>query len=220
MSASTTRRSFVKATGLAACLAGTATVTGTCLAFADEATESLMPALAERQTLHGLEDSMFDPNQEISDEQIELIIQAGLSAPSAVGAQSLEFVVLRDREAMQQLHATSPNANQLESCPVAIVLVEHDTEDAHSRFFAYDSGLAAMAMLAQATSMGFATCVMEARLQDKDTKEDNDFSFIGVDETYHPQLIIALGTPAVDAVTGASVNNDATGRIHYETIEQ
>lgn len=215
------RRSLVCASltaGLAACAMGM-----TRTAFADDAQPTagdVLPELTGRTTLHGLEGSMYDPDRDLTDEEVQLLLQAALTAPSAVGAKSLEFVIIRDRQTMQKIHELSPNANELESCPVCIALVEHDTEDAHSRFFQYDSGLAAMALLVQASAMGISSCVCEARAQDKDTKQDNDYSFCCGDmETYHPQLFITLGYPAVDSQTSASTDNYAETRVHFEKIE-
>lgn len=189
----------------------------------EAAANGVVAPLADRKTLHGLsETDEFDPDQDVDDEIVDRIIRAALTAPSAVGAKSLDVVIVRDRATLQQIHTLSPNANQLETCPVALVLVEHATaEDAHARFFAYDAGLAAMGALAQATAEGLTTCVMEARLQDKDTQQDNDYSFIGCDgENYIPQLIIALGYPTVDSVAGASVDNYDPARIFEETVSE
>ena len=214
------RRSLVcngLAAGLVACTMGMART-----AFADDArpADAVLPELSGRTTLHGMEGGMYDPDRDLTDEEVQLLLQAALTAPSAVGAKSLELVVIRDRETMQKIHELSPNANELESCPVCIALVEHDTEDAHSRFFQYDSGLAAMALLVQASAMGISSCVCEARAQDKDTQADNDYSFFcGSMETYHPQLFIALGYPAVDSQTSASTDNYAESRVHFEAIE-
>lgn len=165
------RRTLVSgslAAGLTACTMGIART-----AFADDTkaeVTDVVPEPAERTTLHGLEGSMYDPDRDITDEEVLLLLQAALTAPSAVGAKSLELVVIRDRETMQKIHEFSPNANELESCPVCIALVEHDTEDAHPRFYQYDTGLAAMALLVQASAMGISSCVCEARAQDKDTQ--------------------------------------------------
>ncbi len=215
------RRTLVSgslAAGLAACTMGMART-----AFADDTkaeVTDVVPELAERTTLHGLEGSMYDPDRDITDEEVLLLLQAALTAPSAVGAKSLELVVIRDRETMQKIHEFSPNANELESCPVCIALVEHDTEDAHPRFYQYDAGLAAMALLVQASAMGISSCVCEARAQDKDTQQDYDYSFFCGDmETHHPQLFITLGYPAVDSETSASVDNYAESRVHSEKIE-
>ena len=213
------RRSFASlglASGLAACAIGMART-----AFGDEAeTPEVVGELTERTTLHGMEGSMYDPDRDLTDAEVQLLLQAALTAPSAVGAKSLEFVVIRDRQTMQKIHELSPNANELESCPVCVALVEHDTEDAHGRFYQFDSGLAAMALLVQASAMGISSCVCEARAQDKDTQQDNDYSFFcGNMETYHPQLFIALGYPAVDSETSASVDNYVESRIHMEKIE-
>jgi hypothetical protein len=169
--------------------------------------------LKNRATLHGLADSMYDPDKTVPDTMIELILRAGFSAPSAVGQTSLEFVVVKSREIMMSLHidGENGNANQANSAPLFIVLVEHDIEDARSRFYQYDSGLAAMAMQVEASHLGLCSCVMSM-------KDTGDYSALKVDETYHPQLMLSFGYPAQDATSSASVDNYNPSRIHQETL--
>lgn len=213
------RRDFVKG----AALAGATGMFGVRAAFADETTNELgiIDALANRMTLHGLEDSMYDPERPVTDEQIELIVRAGFSAPTAVGQQCLEFVVVTDREAMRPIIDWNGNANELNSCPVVICLFERDGENTHSRFYQYDSGMAAMAMQVQASAMGLCSCVMSMKQEDKDAGPIY-YTSLGVkegDDTLHPQLMVALGYPAVDAVASASVNNYDAARVWSNQIE-
>lgn len=225
-----TRRGFVRATGMAACLAGVTGLMGG-VALADEADsasadesddlEGVVDALADRTTLHGLEGSMYDSERTIDDATVELLLQAGFSAPSAVGQTSLEFIVVTERDVMAPILTYNENANELNSCPLLIVLVEHDSETSRSRFYQYDSAMAAMAMMVQATSMGLSTCVMS--LKTEDNNNDNapivyDNLGLSADDGYHPQLMVSFGYPAVDSTTSASVNNYDEARVHYETI--
>lgn len=217
-----TRRNFVQATGLAAC--GAATLGFAAAARADEGNDlGIVDALAERRTLHGLEGSEYDPDLPVSDEDVESILKAGFSAPTAVGQQCLEFIVVTDRDAMLPIIEYNENANELNTCPLLICLVEHDSDTSRSRFYQYDSGIAAMAMVAQATSLGLCTCIMSMKTEDNNN--DNApiyYESIGLTEDmegYHPQLMISFGYPAADAVSSASVDNYDEARVHIETIE-
>ena len=222
-----TRKDFVKATG-ALLAAGALGCAGSALA-ADGASEKgdasglgIIDALANRQTLHGLEGSMYDPDQPVSEQDINAILAAGFSAPTAVGQQCLEFVVVTDRDAMLPILDHNENANELKSCPVLICLVEHDGEDTRSRFYQYDSGIAAMAMVTQASALGLCSCIMSMKTEEKDTGAAIYYDSIGLAEgsdEYHPQLMVSLGYPAVDSVSSASVSNYDEARIHENTIE-
>ena len=212
------RRNFV----MGAATAGMAVATMGATAHAEESADGMCPVLMNRQTLHGLEDSNYDPEQLITDEQIEMLLRAGLSAPSAVGATTLELVVVTDRDAMLPIIENNGNANELNTCPLLICIVEHDDEETgHPRFYQYDSGMAAMAMQVQASYMGIANCVMSMKDSDK---EGNAIAYptLGITEDvtdYHVQLMVSFGYPAVDAVTSASVDNYVPEHVHTATIE-
>ncbi|MEE8717422.1 MAG: nitroreductase family protein [Coriobacteriales bacterium] len=224
-----TRRDFLQAGGLVAC--GTAALGAQgALALASEKGDStgasgsnslgIIDALAGRRTLHGLEADQYDPDALVTDEELQAILTAGFSAPSAVAQQTLEFVVVTDRNAMLPIIDHNENANELKTCPMVIVLVEHDADGGHPRFYQYDSGIAAMAMVAQATALGLCTCIVSMKQTD-DSNETIYYDSIGLaqgSDEYHPQLMVTLGHPAVDAVTGASVDNYDEARIHDQTI--
>lgn len=220
-----TRRSFLQAVGITA--AGALT-TGTATALAGEGVTEctslgVIPPLADRQTLHGLEGSMYDPDKPVDEKDLTAILAAGFSAPTAVGQQCLEFVVVTDRDAMLPIIDYNENANELRSCPALICLIEHDSETSRSRFYQYDSGIAAMAMVAQASARGLCSCIMSMKTEDN--KNDNApiyYESIGLPEgsdEYHPQLMISLGYPAVDSVSSASVDNYDEARIWREQIQ-
>lgn len=233
-----TRRTFVQNTGLACTAAVLGMASGT--AFAAEASPAdsaasdpttdaastselgIIAPLAERATLHGLEGSEYDPNQPVSEQDVQAILTAGFSAPTAVGQQCLEFVVVTDREAMLPIIEHNENANELTSCPLLICLIEHDSDTSRSRFYQYDSGIAAMAMVAQATALGLSTCIMSMKTEDNETGETLYYESIGLGEgteEYHPQLMISFGYPAPDAVSSASVDNYDEARVHEQAIE-
>lgn len=58
---------------------------------------------------------------EVEDEKIELLLRAGMAAPSAGNQQPWEFYVVRDRSMLSSLSQCSPYANAAREAPVAIV---------------------------------------------------------------------------------------------------
>ena len=167
-----TRKDFVRAGGallVGSMLGGTGSALAAEASAAGDNALGIIDALADRQTLHGLDGSMYNPDQPVSEQDIRSILTAGFSAPTAVGQQCLEFVVVTDREAMLPILDHNENANELKSCPALICLVEHDGEDTRSRFYQYDSGIAAMAMVTQASALGLCSCIMSMKTEEKDT---------------------------------------------------
>lgn len=57
----------------------------------------------------------------VSAEQVEAVLRAGMSAPSGVNRQPWEFVVVDDRELLEELAANLPYAKMAAHAPLAIV---------------------------------------------------------------------------------------------------
>ena len=58
----------------------------------------------------------------VSDETVETLLKAAMSAPSAKNSQPWAFVVIRDRELLEKLGNSLPNAKMTATAPVAIVI--------------------------------------------------------------------------------------------------
>ncbi len=68
----------------------------------------------------------------ISDDTLEILLKAGMYAPSAVNKQPWEFIVFRSRETMRQIVDIHPNASMLLRANAAILVCwdesrQHDT---------------------------------------------------------------------------------------------
>lgn len=59
----------------------------------------------------------------VEQEKIELMLKAGMQAPSAANQQPWEFLVITDKEKLQQLGEMSPYAKPAANCGVAFVLI-------------------------------------------------------------------------------------------------
>ncbi|MGQ9819744.1 MAG: nitroreductase family protein [Candidatus Kapaibacteriales bacterium] len=61
--------------------------------------------------------------EKISDNEIEILLKAGMSAPTAVNMQPCEFIVVKDKTNLQALADNLPHAKMLEKASVGIVVV-------------------------------------------------------------------------------------------------
>ena len=61
-------------------------------------------------------------DRSVSDETIELLLKAAMAAPSAKNSQPWAFVVIKNRELLNQLGASLPNAKMAATAPVAVVI--------------------------------------------------------------------------------------------------
>ena len=93
----------------------------------------------------------------VEDEKIELMLRAGMSAPSAINKQPWAFVVVTSREQLDRLCETSPNARMLASAQLAIVVCGDMTkaiEGAMQSFWIQDASAATENILLAAHALG------------------------------------------------------------------
>jgi nitroreductase len=102
----------------------------------------------------------YDLTKEITNEEFIEIIKAGMQAPSARNQQPWEFLVIKNKEVLNQLATISPGSKILLNTNYAIVLLmEEDNTKLKSSFFKLeDMGACIQNMMLQATSMEIGTC--------------------------------------------------------------
>lgn len=67
-------------------------------------------------------DRMFDPSKEVGEEDIQTLLQAGMAAPTAVNRQPWQFVVVSNRDLLNQLAAALPYCHCANEATAAIVV--------------------------------------------------------------------------------------------------
>ena len=58
----------------------------------------------------------------VEPEKVEMMLRAGMAAPSACNKQPWHFVVINDREILDQIPQFSPYASMVKQAPLAIVV--------------------------------------------------------------------------------------------------
>jgi nitroreductase len=108
----------------------------------------------------------------VSDEQIENILKAGFSAPSAHGGSPWEFIVIDDRDIIEKLsNAKIYYKKPLTDAPLAIaILIDKDknSENIKLEYKFQDCSAAMENMLIAATAQGLGTCWMGGLLNEND----------------------------------------------------
>lgn len=99
-------------------------------------------------------------NQEIKKEDLDLILQAGIYAPSGMNYQSWQFTVIRKQENMEKLaKVIQKAANRAENynlyAPKVIILVSNDRDNVNGLA---DASCAMENMFLMAHSLGIASC--------------------------------------------------------------
>lgn len=137
-------------------------------------------------------------DQEVTREQVHQVLQAALLSPTARGAQSWEFIVVRDRQMLQQFgNCRQPQQGCLPEAPVAIVVLGNaEAIDA----WVEDGSIAMSNMWLEATDMGLGCCWVQIRnrLSNQNDLPSGDYikQLLQVPEPYQVLAVLALGYPA------------------------
>ena len=120
-------------------------------------------------------------------------------SPTGHSARGWQFVVVSDRNTLNQLAATkSAGADFLKEAPVAVVVAYDATS---SDVWVEDASIAAVTMQYQATELGLGSCWSQIRLRtDADGRSASEAvkSLLSLPETWEVECIIAFGYPAIE----------------------
>ena len=136
-------------------------------------------------------------DQPVSDEEVEKLIDAARSAPSAGNIQPWGFIVVRDRKIKRGLCRAALDQTFIEKAPV-IVVVCADPERSGRRYRSrginlyclQDTAAATQNMLLTAQAMGLATCWVGA------FREEEAMKVLEIPEGVRPVAIVPIGHAA------------------------
>lgn len=178
-------------------------------------------------------------DEAVPNEDLTLILQAGLSAASAINQQPWYFAVVTNKEVMAEISAGSgfggaasgsmpampqgvmPAAGgsakaALGDSPVAIVI--YMNENTSSPNASFDCGLACQNMVIAANALGYGTKIISSPTMSLNgANHDALCEKLGVNPSYTAVAVLLIGIPdtEVDAVTSASLRNDISGMVSF-----
>jgi len=102
----------------------------------------------------------FKPGAEVTDEQVKLLLETAMLAPSACNTRPWEFIVVRDREKLEQIRKTHPYTGMLKTASLAIVIcaLPEVQKDIAGGYYPQDCGAATENILLQAVELGLGAC--------------------------------------------------------------
>ncbi|TXT65567.1 MAG: putative NAD(P)H nitroreductase YodC [Promethearchaeota archaeon] len=112
--------------------------------------EELLKFIKDRRTIRCFKDEM------IPEEEIEMILEAGQWAPSASNRQAWKFIVIKNKEMIEELSKIAIYGKFVREAPVAIAIVGEVHENPN--WYIQDTTLASMNMMLEAWSLGIGTC--------------------------------------------------------------
>lgn len=97
-------------------------------------------------------------DQEIEKEKIDLILRAGMQAPSARNQRPWRFLVIQNRKDLARLANVTPNLKILKDAQAAIFTFFVKEDLVAPLFVQQDLSLATMNILLEATELGIGSC--------------------------------------------------------------
>jgi tRNA (guanine37-N1)-methyltransferase len=153
-------------------------------------------------------------NHDISEDQINLLLKAAMSAPSAMNSQNWEFIVIKNREHLIELSKLNPYSEMLSQAGAAIIVCGDLNKNLAKEFWIQNCSAATQNILLQANvielgAVWIGICPFEDRMQ---KLSEN----LKLPENIKPLGIISIGIP--DEFKPPS-NNFDENKIHYEEFK-
>lgn len=154
-------------------------------------------------------------DQEISEEALRTILEAGMAGPSCVNARDWSFIVVRDREILNKMaDANGRPAEPLRTAKLGI-LVCGDLERAFNGapdYWVVDGSIAAQNMILAANALGIGSVWLGTWPQMNRVKAQTEL--FGLPESQVPHSIIAFGYPKEESSKEKLIWE--ADRVHYE----
>lgn len=133
-------------------------------------------------------------SEPISAEDVKLILEAGLLAPTSKSSRSWQFIAVDDRSMLDRLAQCKPMAAvPIERCALAVVVAADPTL---SDPWIEDASIAAAYMQLQAADLGLGSCWIQVRgrfTADNIPSEEYVQELLGIPETISVLCIMTFG---------------------------
>lgn len=133
---------------------------------------------------------------ELSEELVEIIVEAARMAPSAGNGQPVDLVVVKDQGRKEQLSLAAFGQKQIMQAPVVFVVcadekraAEKYGERGRKLYCIQDTAAATMNIMLSACSLGLGTCWIGA------FKENEVKEVVNAPENMRPVVMIPMGYP-------------------------
>ncbi|MDF2985413.1 MAG: dehydrogenase [Eubacterium sp.] len=153
-------------------------------------------------------------NREVSDELINSLLRAAMSAPSACNQQPWHFVIIRDRTILNQLSDIHGGFNNLKNAPLAILVCGEPKAATLECYWEQDCSAATQNILLAATALGLGA-VWQGINPEGGNDSDTLRRLLKLPEHITPFSLIAAGHPAETSEPADRFNTD---KIHYSNV--
>lgn len=135
-------------------------------------------------------------NQEVEPEKVEMLVEAALRAPSSMGNQPWEFIVVTESVLLEKLSKAKPHGSSfLKNAPLGIVVCANPGK---SDVWVEDASIASAYIQIVAESVGLGSCwiqIRERKHNSEKTSGDYISEVLHIPDVMRVECIIALGYP-------------------------
>lgn len=135
-------------------------------------------------------------SEPVNPDDVRLILEAGLMAPTSKSSRPWSFVVVEDKDMLTRLsQCKDMGAGPIAKCPLAIVVTVDATK---SDPYIEDASIAAAYMQLQAADLGLGSCWIQVRGRfgaDGMPAEEYVQEALGIPETFPVICILTIGHP-------------------------
>ena len=149
-------------------------------------------------------------DQQVSDEDINELLKAGMAAPSANNCQPWHFVVINDHQVMDRIPAFHPYSKMLKSASAAIlVCIDKNLENADG-YGIQDCSAATQNILLAAHANGLGAVWLG--IYPREVRIEGVKKLLGIPRGIMPLSLISIGYPAEEK---PPANRFDEARVHY-----
>jgi nitroreductase len=147
--------------------------------------------------------------EDVSDEQVRVMLEAAMAAPSANNIRPWHFVVVRDARRREELSRTQTWAHMCAKAPVVFVVVGDSRASDH---WVEDTSVATENLLLAATGIGLGGVWIAAYPQE--SREAYVRQTLGIPDELRVLCLVAVGHPAEEKKPRTQYDER---RVHKET---
>ena len=153
----------------------------------------------------------------VSKENIELLLKAGMAAPSAMNIQPWEFIVVEARENLNKIMEIHPYSAMLKEAPLAIVVCADIEKTAYEgfsekKYWVQDCSAATQNIMLQAAELNLGSVWLGTYPKEEVYKPISEL--FKLPSNVIPITIIAIGHPDGEVLPKDKFDSN---KIHYES---
>jgi len=170
-----------------------------------------LPLIRKRRSIR-----KYQPRS-VEADKLETLMEAALRAPSSMGTNPWEFIVVTDPATLEKLSKAKPHgATFLKDAPLGIVVC---ADPGKSTVWIEDTSIASIFIHLAAESMGLGSCWIQIRerMHDEDTPAEAYISgVLNIPPPLNVEAVIGIGYPAEEKSPHPE-ERLLYQKVHYET---